>query len=210
MMNNVTMVKTNYKTMVKIDDKTMTKINDMTLVKRYMTTVKTMIRRWSRWLEQSTVTVDSTLAPLAVRDWRCQRNLQHNLLKSIFPWKLFSIYYDSCYQYFFKNCLRVFRCDTLKHKSQVFRWNAKQTQLPFVQKTFFLQNIVYKPNDRTDWYHILHLLNACHFVPPYIKPQIFLVVKNNFPTKPLHDYPHPQVHNVVLIPSLGPKMFWKM
>ena len=156
-----------------------------------------------------TVSVDSTLAPLAVRDWRCQRNLQHNLLKSIFPWKLFSIYYDSCYQYFFKNCLRVFRCDTLKHKSQVFRWNAKQTQLPFVQKTFFLQNIVYKPNDRTDWYHILHLLNACHFVPPYIKPQIFLMVKNNFPTKPLHDYPHPQVHNVVLGPSLGPKTFWK-
>ena len=27
-----------------------------------------------------TVAVDSTLAPLAVRDWRCQRNLQHNLL----------------------------------------------------------------------------------------------------------------------------------
>ena len=94
MMNNVTMVKTNYKTMVKIDDKTMTKINDMTLVKRYMTTVKTMIRRWSRWLEQSTVTVDSTLAPLAVRDWRCQKNLQHNLLKSIFPWKLVSIFTD--------------------------------------------------------------------------------------------------------------------
>ena len=77
------------------------------------------------------------------------------------------------------------------------------------RKLFFLQNIVYKPNDRTDWYHILHLLNACHFVPPYIKPQIFLMVKNNFPTKPLHDYPHPQVHNVVLGPSLGPKTFWK-
>ena len=36
MMNNVTMVKTNYKTMVKIDDKTMTKINDMTLVKKIL------------------------------------------------------------------------------------------------------------------------------------------------------------------------------
>ena len=42
-----------------------------------------------------TVTVDSTLAPLAGRDWRCQRNLQGNIIKkSIFPQKLLSIFTD--------------------------------------------------------------------------------------------------------------------
>ena len=91
-MNNVTMVKTNYKTMVKIDDKTMTKINDMTLVKRYMTMVKKNDKRMVKMVR--TVTVDSTLAPLAGRDWRCQKNLQHNLLKSIFPRKLVLIFTD--------------------------------------------------------------------------------------------------------------------
>ena len=45
-----------------------------------------------------TVTVDSTLAPLAGRDWRCQRNLQRNQLKSIFLWKLVSIFTDLCEQ----------------------------------------------------------------------------------------------------------------
>ena len=128
-----------------------------------MTMVKKNDKRMVKMVR--TVTVDSTLAPLAGRDWRCQRNLQGNIIKSIFPQRLLSMWailYDSCYQYFFKNCRSSTKVSYLD--SHIFRWNTKHSfQMP---QKLFLQNINYTLNDKTDNTFCIWWMPAtlCHLI----------------------------------------------